>query len=301
MSHDHHHPAVTSYHRAFAIGISLNLIFVIVEAGYGFYAGSLALLADAGHNLSDVLSLLLAWGAIFLATKAATKARTYGYRKVTILAALMSSVALFIALGAMSWEAINRLFEPQPVAGGIVIVVAMIGVVINTVTALLFMRGQKHDLNIRAAFLHMAADAGVSLGVVIAGVIMLYSENFWIDPLITLLIVIVVFLASWGLLRESMNQIIDSVPESVDIDAITAYLQGLDSVQGIHDLHIWAISSSEVALTVHLLVDTQQIENEFLHNIQHHLQQQFGISHSTIQIERDEDQSLCLLNREHCH
>ena len=301
MSHDHHHPAVTSYHRAFAIGISLNLIFVIIEAGYGFYAGSLALLADAGHNLSDVLSLLLAWGAIFLATKAATKARTYGYRKVTILAALMSSVALFIALGAMSWEAINRLFEPQPVAGGIVIVVAMIGVVINTVTALLFMRGQKHDLNIRAAFLHMAADAGVSLGVVIAGVIMLYSENFWIDPLITLLIVIVVFLASWGLLRESMNQIIDSVPESVDIDAITAYLQGLASVQGIHDLHIWAISSSEVALTVHLLVDTQQIENEFLHNIQHHLQQQFGISHSTIQIERDEDQSLCMLNRELCH
>ena len=195
MSHDHNHE-ISNYNRAFAIGITLNVIFVIIEAGYGILAESLALIADAGHNLSDVISLLLAWGASLLAAKAAKEKRTYGFRKATIMASLISAILLLVALGAITWEAIGRLFNPKPVEGMVVIVVAAIGVVINTITALLFVSGQKHDLNIRGAFLHMAADAGVSLGVVVAGIFILIKGWLWVDPVISLVIVIVILIGT---------------------------------------------------------------------------------------------------------
>jgi len=225
MEHSHpHHHQVANYNRAFAIGILLNVVFVIIEASYGILAGSMALLADAGHNLSDVVSLLLAWGASVLAKKAATEKRTYGFRKATVMAALLSSIMLLIALGGIAWESINRMFNPQPVQGMTVIVVASIGVVINTITALLFFKGQQHDLNIRGAFLHMAADAAVSLGVVIAGIFILFKNWLWIDPLVSLLIVMIILIGTWRLLRESLNYAMDAVPENVDLQKIQQYL-----------------------------------------------------------------------------
>ena len=222
MSHDHNHQ-INNYHRAFAIGVLLNVIFVAIEAGYGVAAGSLALIADAGHNLSDVLSLLLAWGAGLLATKAATEKRTYGFRKVTIIASLASAILLLVALGGITWEAIGRFFNPKPVDGMIVIAVAAIGVIINTITALFFVSGQKHDLNIRGVFLHMAADAGVSLGVVVAGIVIMATGWLVIDPLISLLIVAVILVGTWSLLRNSLNLAIDAVPEGIDMDGIKRY------------------------------------------------------------------------------
>jgi cobalt-zinc-cadmium efflux system protein len=264
MSHSHNHQK-SNYNRAFAIGVMLNVIFVAIEAGYGVAAGSLALIADAGHNLTDVLSLLLAWGAALLATKPATEKRTYGFRKVTIMASLASAILLLVALGAITWEAIGRFFDPKPVEGVTVIAVAAIGVVINTITALLFVSGQKHDLNIRGAFLHMAADAGVSFGVVVAGVIILVTGWLLIDPLISLLIVAVILVGTWSLLRDSMNLAIDSVPKGIDIAGIKRYLTSLENVCQIHDLHVWPMSTTEVALSVHLnIVDDSLIKNFYL-------------------------------------
>jgi len=229
MSHDHNHQ-IGNYNRAFAIGVVLNVIFVVIEASYGVAAGSLALIADAGHNLTDVLSLLLAWGAALLATKPATEKRTYGFRKVTIMASLASAILLLVALGGITWEAIGRLFDPKPVEGMTVIAVAAIGVVINTITALLFVSGQKHDLNIRGAFLHMAADAGVSFGVVVAGIIIMVTGWLMIDPLISLLIVAVILVGTWSLLRDSMSLAIDSVPKGIDMAGIKRYLTSLENV-----------------------------------------------------------------------
>ena len=298
MSHDHNHQII-NYNRAFAIGVILNLIFVAIEAGYGFAAGSLALIADAGHNLSDVLSLLLAWGAGLLATKAATEKRTYGFRKVTIIASLASAILLLVALGGITWEAIGRFFNPKPVDGMIVIVVAAIGVVINTITALLFVSGQKHDLNIRGAFLHMAADAGVSLGLVVAGIIIMATGWLLIDPLISLLIVAVILVGTWSLLRNSLNLAIDSVPEGIDMDGIKRYLTGLENVCQIHDLHVWPMSTTEVALSVHLIIVDDSLNNDFLTKLQRQLHDRFGIEHSTIQIERQDD-GQCVLNKNVC-
>jgi len=253
MAHGHHHHA-GNYNRAFAIGVLFNVVFVVIEAGYGIGAGSLALIADAGHNLSDVLSLLLAWGAAVLATKPATEKRTYGLRKLTIMASLASAILLLIALGGISWEALGRFRDPKPVAGMTIIVVAALGVVINTATALLFVSGQKHDLNIRSAFLHMAADAGVSLGVVVAGIVIMLTGWLFMDPLISLLIVLVILLGTWSLLRDSMNLALDAVPEGIDITGIKTYLNGLENIAQIHDLHVWALSTTEVALSVHLII-----------------------------------------------
>ena len=232
--------------RAFAIGVTLNIIFVVIEAGFGILAGSLALIADAWHNLSDVLCLLLAWGANLLAAKAATENRTYGYRRVTIMASLVSAILLFIAIGGITWEAINRLYEPGSVRGMTVIVIAGIGVIINTVTALLFVSGKKRDLNIKAAFLHMAADAGVSLGVVVAGIFILVKGWLWMDPAISLVIAAVILVGTWGLLRDSINYAIDAVPGDIDVPAIKAYLTGLENVTDIHDLHIWPLGTTEI-------------------------------------------------------
>jgi cobalt-zinc-cadmium efflux system protein len=300
MPHAHHHHEPASYNRAFAIGIALNVGFVLVEAGYGLYADSLALIADAGHNLSDVLSLGLAWGAMLLATKASTDRRTYGYRKVTIMASLVSAIVLLVALGGIAWEALGRFVNPQPVAGTVVIVVAAIGVVINTATALLFYSGQKHDLNIRSAFLHMAADAAVSAAVIIAGVIIVWQGWLWIDPAITLVIVAVILVSAWGLLRESLNFAIDAVPASIDLVAIRDYLSGLEDVTDLHDLHVWALSTTEVALTVHLVVTGDRLRDDALLDIQQHLHDHFGIAHATIQVETLGEERVCLLDRKKC-
>lgn len=296
----HHHHVPSDFNRAFAVGVGLNVLFVIVEVIYGLLADSLALLADAGHNLSDVVGLLLAWGAAALAKRKATEKRTYGMRKATVIASLGSAVLLIFALGGIATEAIGRFWSPAPVAGAIVITVAAIGVVINTLTALMFMRGQKDDLNIRGAFLHMAADALVSLGVVVAGVLMLAFGWSWLDPLMSLAIVAVILGGTWGLLRDSMNYAMDAVPDSVDLPALRAYLTGLPSVERIHDLHVWPLSTTEIALTVHLVVSSDQVNNPFLSALQKHLRDRFGIAHATIQVETAADDSHCMLDQQRC-
>jgi cobalt-zinc-cadmium efflux system protein len=298
-SHDHHHE-IHNYNRSFAIGIVLNLIFVIIEVAYGLVADSLALIADAGHNFSDVLSLMLAWGASYLATKQPTHKRTYGLRKVTIMASLVSAVLLLLALGGIAWESVERLYDPESVNGMIIIVVAAIGVVINTATALLFVKGQKHDLNIRAAYLHMAADAAISLGVVVAGIAIMVTGWLWLDPVISLFIALVILLSTWGLLRDSIDLSIDAVPQGIDVHEIKNYLTTLEHVTDIHDLHIWAISTTETALTVHLVTTHELVDNCFLEKIQEHLHHHFDISHATIQIENETDDYTCILNRDAC-
>jgi cobalt-zinc-cadmium efflux system protein len=298
MSHEHNHNP-GNYNRSFAIGVILNVLFVAIEAGYGFVAGSLALMADAGHNLSDVFSLLLAWGAAFLATKPATEKKTYGLRKVTILASLTSAILLLFALGGITWEAIGRFTHPKPVEGLIVIVVAAIGVVINTITAFLFVSGQKHDLNLRGAFIHMAADAGVSFGVVVAGIIMMTTGWVLVDPILSLLIVAAILVGTWSLLRDSINLAIDSVPEHIDIAGIKSYLQNLENVSQFHDLHVWPMSTTEVALSVHLIIAEGYIGKGFLNEIQHDLHDDFNIEHSTIQVERQDD-GPCVLDNIKC-
>lgn len=284
MSHHHSH-ATKNYNKAFAIGIALNIIFVAIESIYGFLSGSLALLADAGHNLSDVLGLFLAWGAFYFSAKPATEKRTYGYRKITVIASVASAIVLLLALGGIVWEALSRFNEPQPIAGMTVIVVALIGVVINTITALLFITDQKHDLNVRGAFLHMAADAGISLGVAISGFILLQTQWLLIDPIISLLIVAIILVGTWGLLRDSFNLSIDAVPEDIDMPGIKSYLNEQKQVVSFHDLHVWAISTTITALSVHLIVTTDKVDNQFLMTLQKSLHDKFSIEHATIQIE----------------
>ncbi len=285
----HHTHSTKNYNKAFAIGITLNIIFVVIEAVYGVLASSLALLADAGHNLSDVLGLLLAWGAFYFSAKPVTEKRTYGYRKITVIASVASAIILLLALGGIVWEAISRFNEPQPIAGMTVIIVALIGVVINTITALLFVSDQKHDLNIRGAFLHMAADAGISLGVAIAGFIYLQTQWQVIDPIISLVIVTIILIGTWELLRDSFNLSIDAVPENIDVQGIKHYLEKHERVLSFHDLHIWAISTTVTAMTVHLIVKTDQLDNQFLMTIQKKLHDDFSIEHATIQVEHERD------------
>ncbi len=288
MSHHHTH-STKSYNKAFAIGIALNVVFVVIEGVYGILASSLALLADAGHNLSDVLGLLLAWGAFYFSAKPVTEKRTYGYRKITVIASVASAIILLLALGGIVWEAISRFNEPQPIAGMTVIIVALIGVVINTITALLFISDQKHDLNIRGAFLHMAADAGISLGVAIAGFIYLQTQWQVIDPIISLVIVAIILIGTWELLRDSFNLSIDAVPENIDVQGIKHYLEKHELVLSFHDLHIWAISTTVTAMTVHLIVKTNQLDNQLLLTIQKKLHDDFSIEHTTIQVEHERD------------
>ncbi|MDP8236774.1 MAG: cation diffusion facilitator family transporter [Candidatus Erginobacter occultus] len=295
MSEAHDHGTL-KYNRAFAIGVGLNLLFVVVEIIYGLAADSLALLADAGHNFSDVVSLLLAWGAALLAARGATERRTYGFRKATVLASLAGAVFLLAALGGIAWESVGRLTDPEPVRGITVIIVAGIGTIINTITALLFFSGQKEDLNIRAAFLHMAADAGVSLGVAAAGVIILLTGWLIVDPIISLLIVAVIVIGTWSLLRSSINLALDAVPEGIDPAAIREYLTGLENVAEIHDLHVWPLSTTDTALTVHLRIHKPGGKN-FLARVEKELRERFRIDHSTIQVE-DEDEETCRLDRD---
>ena len=284
--HSHSH-APTDFGRAFAIGVLLNTGFVVVEAGYGLGSGSMALVADAGHNLSDVLSLLLAWGASALAKRTPSKRFTYGFKSSTILAALVNAALLLMAIGMILIETLRRLDEPQPVAAGTVMVVAGIGIVVNGVTALLFMKGRKGDLNVRGAFLHMAADALVSLGVVGAGALILSTGAGWIDPVTSLVIVAVIGWGTWGLLKDSVMMGLLAVPEGIDEGAVRTYLAGLPSVTAIHDLHIWPMSTTETALTAHLVMPGGHPGDSFLREIAEELEHHHRIGHTTVQVEVD--------------
>jgi cobalt-zinc-cadmium efflux system protein len=291
--HHHHHHVPPDYNRAFAVGVVLNVGFVIVEAVYGVLSDSLALLTDAGHNLSDVLGLLLAWGAAALAKKKPSARRTYGYSRATIIASLFSGLLLMGAVGAIGWEAVNRLMEPAQPGGKTIMIVAAIGVVINTVTALFFLSGKDHDLNIRGAFLHMAADAVVSFGVVLSGALIFFYGFNWIDPLISLVIAAVIFLSTWGLLRDSLNLAVDAVPRNVDPDAVREYLNGLPGVIALHDLHIWPMSTTDTALTAHLVMDVFPDGDHFLNDVAQVLRDRFAINHPTIQMERHDSNVVC--------
>jgi cobalt-zinc-cadmium efflux system protein len=284
--HDHdHHQAPGDFGGAFAIGVGLNAAFVVIEAAFGFFSGSLALLADAGHNLSDVLGLLLAWGASYLGRQRPSGRRTYGLGRTSILAALVNALLLYAAVGAIAWEAIGRLSQPGPLAPTTIIVVAAIGVVVNTLTALLFIAGRKHDLNVRGAFQHMAADAAVSLGVVAGGLLIRRTQWLWLDPALSLVIGAVIAYSTWDLLWQSLELALDSVPRGIDPELVRVYLAGLPGVAAVHDLHIWGLSTTETALTVHLVRPGAAADDNWLHDVTHELHDRFGIVHSTIQVE----------------
>jgi cobalt-zinc-cadmium efflux system protein len=305
MHHDHHHhhhhghshgpPSMT---RAFLIGIALNAGFVIVEAVYGVIADSSALLADATHNLGDVLGLLLAWGASALAKRAPTSRHTYGLRRSTLIGALANSCLLFGMVGGLIWEAVGRLAHPEPAKGLIMSSVAALGVLINGGSALLFLRARKHDANMRGAFLHLAADAGVSLAVVLAGAIIWKTGLLWLDPATTLAVSVLILAMSWGLLKDSLHLALDGVPSSVDFGNVRSYLETLPGVSEVHDLHIWAMSTTEVALTAHLVMHWTQDPPSFLHGLDHELQDRFGIAHTTVQIEPQTIADACPRARE---
>ncbi|HJV42744.1 cation diffusion facilitator family transporter [Caulobacter sp.] len=305
--HDHHHDhghahghhghshAPKDFGRAFAIGTALNLGFVIVEAGAGLVTRSLALLADAGHNLSDVLGLLMAWGAVVLAKRAPSAHRTYGLRKGTILASLANAALLLVAVGAIAWEAVRRFAAPEPIQTGPVMIVAAIGIAINTATALMFMKGSKEDLNVRGAFLHMAADAAVSAGVVIAALVMTFTGWLWLDPVVSLAIVAVIVLGTWGLLRDSLDLALDATPRGIDTGKVRDWLVARPGVSEVHDLHIWAMSTTENALTAHVVRPLDADHDQFLHDACAELASKFNIGHVTIQVESSQGAHACRL------
>lgn len=298
MSTDDHHHAAPRPDRAFALGIALNIGFVLVEAAFGFYADSLALLADAGHNLSDVLGLALAWGAATLARRPPGGRFTYGLRGSTIWAALGNATMLLVAVGAIAWEALQRFATPAPVAANLVIAVAFAGVVVNGASAALFLRGRKDNLNVRGAFVHMAADAALSLGVAIAGVAILWTGWNWLDPAVSLAIAGLIVAGTWGLLRESIALALHSVPRGIELAAVRAHLAALPGVAGVHDLHIWAMSTTEIALTAHLVMPEGHPGDAFLEGAAHALENRFRIGHATLQIERGDGAERCRLQSE---
>lgn len=282
-AHGHNH--LGSYDRAFAIGIVLNLLFVLVEAYYGWHADSLALLSDAGHNLSDVLGLLVAWGGYYLGKLRPDRKHTYGWGRASIMGAMFNALLLLVVVGGIVLEAVDRFIHPMPIEGGVVMLVAAIGVVINGLTAWLFVSGNKNDLNLRGAFLHMLADALVSFGVVIIGALYLLSGWAWLDPAISLMIALVILFSTWDLLQRSLHLSLDGVPDSIDLDAVRHYLSDLPGVNAVHDLHVWAMSTSEAALTVHLVICEGHPGDDFLNRVAYGLRRDFGIEHATIQIE----------------
>lgn len=283
--HHHHHSSMPASGRAFAIGLSLNVLFVMVEFLFGFWSGSLALVADAGHNLTDVAGLLLAWTGIWLARQKPTVNHTYGFRRSTILAAFFNALLLIVTVGAIVWEALSRLKSPQAIHEGIVIGVAALGIVINTTTALFFAIGQKNDLNLRGAFIHMAADAVVSLGVVLSGLLIWKTNWYWLDPVVSLVISVVILVSTIGLLRDSLNLALDAVPGTINIVEVRAYLLNLPTCREVHDLHVWAMSTTEIALTAHLVMDRTACNDVLLAEIARQLHDRFGIEHTTIQVE----------------
>jgi len=318
MAHDHNHDhahdhddhaghshgpgghlhAPASFGKAFAIGITLNTVFVVVEAVYGYASGSMALVADAGHNLSDVLGLIAAWTAAVLSKRAATPRFTYGLKGSSILAALFNAVFLLVAVGAIAWEAVHRLFNPEPVTELTVIVVATIGIAINGVTAWLFASGRDSDLNIRGAYLHMIADAAVSVGVVIAAIVIMFTGWLWIDAVTSLVICVLIVWGTWSLLRDSTAMSLAAVPRGIDPVAVRAYLEKCPGVAQVHDLHIWPMSTTEVALTCHLVIPSGAPGDAYLMDVCARLKRDFGIEHTTIQIETDMN-SACTLATAH--
>lgn len=298
--HDHHghHHGPANFGRAFAIGVALNVALVAAQVIFGVLANSVALVADAAHNFSDVLGLLLAWGATILARRLPNERFTYGLRSSSILAALANGAVLLLATGGIAWEAIQRFARPEPVHGGMVIAVAAMGIVVNTATALLFMSGRKGDLNIRGAFLHMAADAVISLGVVLAGIGIVYTGWLWLDPVISLVISIVVVGATWGLLRDSVRLALHAVPEGIEVDRVRDYLLGMPGVAKVHDLHIWGMSTTDTALTVRLVMPKGHPGDAVLAGICHELLHQFNIGHATIQVDTHAS-SKCALAPDH--
>lgn len=294
-----HSHAPADFGRAFAIGTALNLAFVAVEGLAGLWTGSVALLADAGHNLSDVLGLLIAWGATELAKRPPSERFTYGLRGSSILAAIANGLVLMVAVGAITLEAFQRFNDPPPVPGVTVMIVAGIGILVNGATAMMFARGRKGDVNIRGAYLHMAADAGVSAGVVIAGALILFTGALWLDPLVSLLIVAVILWSTWGLLRESVAMALGAVPREIDPGAVRSMLEGQAGVARVHDLHIWPMSTTEAALTAHLVMPGGHPGDGFLLNMQRRLAHDHGIEHVTLQIEISDDMP-CLLHDANC-
>jgi cobalt-zinc-cadmium efflux system protein len=294
--HDHSHGASHAGHGhapdnfgfAFAAGVTLNTAFVIAELIFGYAANSLALISDAVHNFSDVIALLLAWGAVWLARKQPTEQHTYGYRRASILAALINAGLLLMAVGGIAVEAVNRIQVPAAVAGWTVVWVAALGIIVNGGTALLFMRGRHGDLNIRGAYLHMAADAGVSFGVVVAALVIMFTGWQWVDPAISLCIAAVVLVSGWGLARDSVNLALDGVPKGIGLAEVKDYLGQLDGVTEVHDLHVWAMSTNETALTAHL-VRPDGYDDTFLHHVCEELSHRFNIQHATLQIEAGSD------------
>jgi len=300
--HDHSSP--NNFGNAFIIAIVLNTVFVAIEFFYGFTSNSTALMADAGHNLSDVLSLLLAWGATILGRKLPSERYTYGLRSTSILVALANAMFLLVVCGAIAWEAIQRISQPPTVAGLTVTQIAAVGIAINGLSAWLFMSGSKGDLNIRGAYLHMATDALVSLGVVVAGVMMIFTGWYWLDPTISLIIVTVIVVGTWSLLRESVQLALSAVPTNIDLPAIDSYLRQYPGITDIHDLHVWGMSTTESALTVHLVMPAGYPGDAIMDDIMHTLGAKFSIHHSTLQIEQgttDHSCSLSISNPEKHH
>jgi cobalt-zinc-cadmium efflux system protein len=297
LSGHHHthgnHPR--SYSRAFGVGIALNIGFVLVEAYFGLRADSLALLADAGHNLSDVLGLVLAWAGMWVARFRPDERHTYGWQRASIMAALINALILLVAMGSMAWEAVHRFASPTPIQGQTVMLVAAAGVLVNGATAWLFHSGSRIDLNIRGAFLHMAGDALVSLGVVVAGAVYLWTGWMWLDPVMSLVIALLVVFGTWGLFSQSLHLAFDGVPASVDLGAVRTCLARLEGVTEVHDLHIWAIGASETAMTVHLVMPEGHPGDAFIVEINEMLHEQFDIEHATIQIEVGDTGRQCRL------
>ncbi len=287
-AHHHHHPHIepSNHGSAFAIGVGLNLAYVAAEAGFGLATNSLSLLADAGHNLSDVLGLLLAWGAAALTARGPSHGFTYGFGRSSILAALANALLLLVAVGAIATEAIQRFGDPRPVEGGLVMAVAGVGILVNGATALLFMRGRHHDINVRGAWLHMLSDAAVSAGVVLSGLAMRLTGWGWLDPATSLAVAAIIVLGSLGLLKEALRLSLDAVPSGIDRAAVEAWLGALPGVTAVHDVHIWPMSTTAVALTAHVVRPDSQLDDQFLDDATHGLEERFGIAHATIQVER---------------
>ncbi len=292
--HDYHHP--TNFGQAFAIGITLNMAFVLVEVIFGLMANSLALLADAGHNFGDVVGLVVAWGASWLSRWHPTDKYTYGFRRSSVLAALINALLLLVAIGGIAWEAIGRLWNPVVTHAPTIIGVAAAGVAINTATALLFMAGRKKDLNIRGAYLHMAVDAAISAGVVVAGVLIAFTGVPIIDPVVSIVVAAIIFTGTWGLLRESLNLAVDAVPENIDAEQVLCFLSSLPMAQNVHHLHIWGLSTTDVALTAHMVLSRPDENDALLAQIREELHHRFDISHATIQFESSES-GICLTRR----
>ncbi len=306
-SHDHthdahgHHHAPAHYGRAFQLGVTLNVAFIAVEIFFGFYAHSLALLADAGHNATDVLGLLLAWGALVLAERQPTVRLTFGLRGASIIAALANGVLVFGVAGGIIWEAFARFAAPAPVGGTVVMAVAAVGIAVNGLTALLFFKGSHHDLNVKGAYLHMLADAGVSAGVVVSGALMAATGLQWLDPAVSLAIGAVIIAGSWGLMRDSIHLSLHGVPAQIDPEAVKDFLAAQDGVSDVHDLHIWAMSTNQNALSAHLVMPAGHPGDAFYVRVAHELEDRFAIHHTTLQIETGTAPCACPLDHDHPH